>query len=234
MKKMLLFSALAHLAIIGVIIGGLQLSPQKVTNSAVYMVRVVESIPNIKEAEASKPVQINSTRAKEAKISKKRELALQAARRRLAKREELEALRERIASARKAESRELAAERRRLQAWKEEMEGGRKALEIATQSEVSQASSAWRLPSWYIDLIHNRAFESWSPPPSAIGRETCILFEIYRDGRIGNLAIEKVSGDSSFDQSAFLAVKELDPLPPLPGQFEENCLRVHLTFRQGD
>jgi TonB family protein len=234
MKKMLLFSALAHLAIIGVITGSSQLSPQKVTNSAVYMVRIVESIPNIKEAKASKPVQINSTRAKESKISKKRELTLQAARRKLAKREKLETLRERIASARKAESRGLAAERRKLQAWKEKMDGGRKALEIATQSEVSQASSAWQLPSWYIDLIYNRAFESWHPLPNAIEKETCILFEIYRDGRIGSLAIEKISGDSSFDQSAFLAVKELNPLPPLPGQFKENYLRVHLTFRQGN
>jgi len=235
MKRMLLFSAIAHLALVWVMVRGLPLLPQKRTDSTVYMVRVVESIPRprIEKAEVSQPAQIDSSKAKETEITKVREISEQAGRKRLAKREELEALREKITRRREAESRELAEERRRLQSWKQEMES-RKALEITAQSDVSPVGRTWRFPSWYGDLIHNKAFANWSPPPRAMTREACVFFEIYQDGRIGNLAIEKGSKDSSFDESALLAVKKLEPLPPLPGEFPGNSLRVHLTFRQAD
>jgi len=235
MKRMLLFSAIAHLALVWVMVRGLPLLTQKRIDSTVYMVKVVESMPppRIEKAQVSQPVQMDSPKAKETETSKVRELSEQAARKRLAKREELEALREKIARRRQAESRELAEERKRLQAWKEEMES-RKALEITAQSDISPGRGAWRFPSWYVNLIRNKAFANWTPPVKTTGKEACVFFEIYRDGRIGNLAIEKASKDSSFDESALLAVKKLEPLPPPPGEFEGNSLKVHLTFRHTD
>jgi len=235
MKRMLLFSAIAHLALVWVMVRGLPLLPQKRTDSTVYMVKVVESMPppKIEKAEVSQPAQIDSGKAKETEVKKVKEISEQTARKKLSKREELEALREKMARKREAESRELAEERRRLQSWKQEMES-RKTLEIDAQSDVPIERGTWRFPSWYIDLIRNKAFANWSPPPRAITREACIFFEIYRDGRIGNLAIEKASQDSSFDDSAILAVRKLEPLPPLPGEFQGNSLRVHVTFRQPD
>jgi len=235
MKRMILFSAIAHLALVWVMVRGLPLLPRKRIDTAVYMVKVVESIPppSIEKAQVSQPVQVDSSKAKETQTSKAREVSLEAAGKKLAKREELEALREKIARKREAESRELAEERRRLQAWKQEMEK-RKALEITAQPEVSSGRGTWRFPSWYVDLIHNKAFANWTPPPRATTKEACVFFEIYRDGRIGNLGVERTSKDSSFDESALLAVKKLEPLPPLPGEFPENSLKVHLTFRQAD
>jgi len=235
MKRMLLFSAIAHLALVWVLARGLPLLPRRRMDSTVYMVKVVESMPppRIEKAEVSQPAQTDSVKAKETEVKKVKEISEQTARKKLSKREELEALREKIARRREAESRELAEERRRLQSWKQEMES-RKGLEVTAQSEVPSERGTWRFPSWYGDLIRNKAFANWNPPPRVMAREACVFFEIYQDGRIGNLAVEKGSKDSSFDESALLAVKKLEPLPPLPGEFPGNSLRVHLTFRQVD
>jgi len=235
MKRMILFSAIAHLALVWLMVRGLPLLPRKRIDTTVYMVKVVESMPPpiVEKAEVSQPVQRDSSKAKETQTGKAREVSLEAARKKLAKREELEALREKIARKREAESRELAEERSRLQAWKQEM-GKRKALQITAQPEVSPGRGTWRFPSWYVDLIHNKAFANWTPPPRATTKEACVFFEIYQDGRIGNLGVERTSKDSSFDESTLLAVRKLEPLPPLPGEFPENSLKVHLTFRQAD
>jgi TonB family protein len=263
MKRMLLFSAIAHLVLVWVMVRSLPLLPEKRTDSTVYMVKVVESIPppSIEKAQVSQPVQIDSYKAKETQTSKVREISLEAARKKLTKREELEALREKIVRKMEAESREVAEERRSLQAWKQEMES-RKTVEITAQPgvspgrgtwgtaqpevssgrgtwgtaqpEVSPGRGTWGFPSWYVDLIHNKAFANWTPPARVMTREVCVSFEISRDGRIGNVGVEKTSKDHSFDEIALLAVKKLEPLPPLPGEFPGNSLKVHLTFRQTD
>lgn len=227
---MLLFSALVHLALVGVMITGWRIFPQKTRNATVYMVRVVESVPRPRVEEALIP---RPSQTKETQEGKERSIALQEARKKVSKREEMEALRERMARRKEAESRELAEERRRLQAWREELET-KKTIEIVTSPEVSLGWRVSQFPSWYVDLIRNRAFENWDPPAGTVRQEACVLFEIYRDGRIGNIAMEKPSQDATFDQSALLAVEKLEPLPPLPGEFAGDSLRVHLTFRQED
>jgi protein TonB len=56
------------------------------------------------------------------------------------------------------------------------------------------------------------------------------VFEIGRDGTVTGLKVEKSSGNALYDQAALRAITDATPLPPLPDDFKESSLRVHLGF----
>jgi TonB family protein len=62
------------------------------------------------------------------------------------------------------------------------------------------------------------------------GVQPQVVFEISRDGKIRGLAVEKSSGNPLSDQAALRAVTEAAPFPPLPEEFRETFLRVHMGF----
>lgn len=67
--------------------------------------------------------------------------------------------------------------------------------------------------------------------PTVTGATTVISFVIERDGRIRDAAIERPSGNGTFDRAALRAVLESSPLPPLPFTYNGTYLGIHLTFR---
>ena len=62
------------------------------------------------------------------------------------------------------------------------------------------------------------------------GTQPQIVFDIRRDGKITGLAVEKTSGNPLYDQAAMRAITDATPFPPLPDDFKESFLRVHLGF----
>jgi TonB family protein len=59
-----------------------------------------------------------------------------------------------------------------------------------------------------------------------------VKFTIQRDGRISNYEVETPSGSSVLDMTALRAVAlTKTTLPPLPAQFPNPTLTVHLNFR---
>lgn len=69
---------------------------------------------------------------------------------------------------------------------------------------------------------------NWNQQQGAAGR-THLRFVIQRDGRIGDITVEKSSGVETLDFFARRALL-LTKLPPLPAAFTEQSLAVHLYF----
>jgi protein TonB len=57
-----------------------------------------------------------------------------------------------------------------------------------------------------------------------------IFVRINRDGSIADVRIERSSGLPFVDRAAQRAVLASSPLPPLPADFHEGSLGVHLKF----
>lgn len=87
---------------------------------------------------------------------------------------------------------------------------------------------------YYLRVLKNKIYENWSPPVVEDATEklqdVVIQFKILKNGEIVDSRIEKSSGIGFFDQSALRAVILASPLPPLPEEFEEEFLGVHLGF----
>lgn len=85
--------------------------------------------------------------------------------------------------------------------------------------------------AYYLNILKFRIQENWRPPPGRRQRETAVVkFVISRQGKISNIVLVKGSGKHHFDQAAQRAVHYADPLPPLPPDFLEDFLTVHIEF----
>lgn len=76
-----------------------------------------------------------------------------------------------------------------------------------------------------VDLIR----KNWSPNQGASGQVT-VKFTIRRDGTLTDVEIEKSSNISLLDLESQRALAKTKALPPLPREFSENTLTVHLNF----
>ncbi|HEX3179203.1 MAG TPA: TonB family protein [Methylomirabilota bacterium] len=83
--------------------------------------------------------------------------------------------------------------------------------------------------AWYLSRVQAKVTERWSGK-ALPGQQPVAVFEINRDGQVGRLSIEKSSGNSYYDQAALRAIAEANPFPPLPAEYTEPTLRVHLGF----
>ncbi|MFH1258969.1 MAG: TonB family protein [Elusimicrobiota bacterium] len=85
--------------------------------------------------------------------------------------------------------------------------------------------------AWYLNRIKQKLLENWNPPGYYKDQTTAqVKFLVQRDGKITDVEIEKSSGDGFFDQSALRTVIYSDPLPPLPLEYPENKLGIHVRF----
>jgi len=88
--------------------------------------------------------------------------------------------------------------------------------------------------TYYLNIIHHRIQKQWNPSYQSQAENTTINtiveFTVLRDGTIRNIAIEKSSERFLFDQAAQRAIYALGQLPPLPQQFNNDQLFVHIQF----
>jgi protein TonB len=85
----------------------------------------------------------------------------------------------------------------------------------------------------YLLNTEKKLKRSWSPPPlGTVGeiQETVVAFRVGRDGKVSEVHVERDSGNSYFDLAALRAVYDADPLPPLPRDYLEGSLLIHVSF----
>ena len=83
--------------------------------------------------------------------------------------------------------------------------------------------------AWYLRQVQSKISRTWEPQ-ARDGSQPHVVFDIRRDGQITGLAVEKTSGNPLYDQAALRAITDATPFPPLPDDFKESFLRVHLGF----
>jgi TonB family protein len=81
----------------------------------------------------------------------------------------------------------------------------------------------------YIQTMVQRIRQSWNPNQGAPG-EVWVKFTIRRDGMLTLVEVEKPSGQHVLDLESRRAVLMTRQLPPLPVEFTEPHLTVHLAF----
>lgn len=85
---------------------------------------------------------------------------------------------------------------------------------------------------WYITQIREALWESWiKRMPTSNTLRCTVKFKILRNGKITNVEIEKSSGNRLFDYAALSSVENVEKFPPLPDDFFENNLTVHVEFK---
>jgi TonB family protein len=88
---------------------------------------------------------------------------------------------------------------------------------------------------WYVSQVRNSLWNEWSSRMPHGSFLACVVgFSIKRDGKITGVKAEKSSGNKLFDFAAMSASNAAAPFPPLPADFAENELAVHVEFRVSD
>lgn len=80
----------------------------------------------------------------------------------------------------------------------------------------------------YLSIVFSTIKANWSGKQGAAGT-TLMRFVIQKDGRIGDISVEKSSGVTTLDFQAQRALM-LTKAPPLPPAFPDAALVVHLYF----
>lgn len=83
--------------------------------------------------------------------------------------------------------------------------------------------------AWYLQAVHRKVTDRWEGKAQP-GRQPVVVFEIGRNGEVGQIAVEKSSGNPFYDRVALRAIEEAKPFPPLPADFKDATLRIHLGF----
>lgn len=88
--------------------------------------------------------------------------------------------------------------------------------------------------TYYLNIITERVSVNWFTSlvdPGVSGSyQTVIYFRIQKNGQITNLEVEQSSGLTPLDLSALRAVRASAPFPPLPKDYQEAYLAIHLIF----
>jgi TonB family protein len=86
--------------------------------------------------------------------------------------------------------------------------------------------------SYYLNILLNKISQNWNNPYKNIDiiLKSVVYFEIDENGLISNIRIEKDSGDEIYNESTIRAIALTKKLPPLPQEFSDDYLKVHLEF----
>jgi len=85
-------------------------------------------------------------------------------------------------------------------------------------------------PYWFVQAF-GKIERNWTNPVYANRPISCIIyFQVIRSGRIIKVEIEESSGVDAFDRACERAVTLSQPLPPLPDDFADEIIGIHLTF----
>lgn len=83
----------------------------------------------------------------------------------------------------------------------------------------------------YLVILRDTIFRNWKYPMNLKASvTTTVYFKIQKNGTVSLLKVETPSGNIRIDRSAFEAVKNSNPFPPLPEDFVKNELGVHFNF----
>jgi protein TonB len=88
--------------------------------------------------------------------------------------------------------------------------------------------------AYYLNIITEKVSANWFTSlvdPGISGNfQTVVYFRIQREGQIIDLKVEQSSGITPLDLSAMRAVRAAAPFPPLPRDYPDPFLVIHLMF----
>jgi TonB family protein len=86
--------------------------------------------------------------------------------------------------------------------------------------------------SYYLNILLNKINKNWHNPfrDQNIILKTIVYFEVDKDGNIYSVRLEENSGNELYNETAMRAVIVTKSLPPLPDEFGDDYLKVHLEF----
>lgn len=95
---------------------------------------------------------------------------------------------------------------------------------------VSVDNAGFDYPYYFIQAF-GKIQQNWANPVAANQPLACIIyFQILRTGTVLDPAIEKSSGIEAYDRACLRAVQAASPLPPLPSDFRDDIIGIHLEF----
>ncbi len=105
--------------------------------------------------------------------------------------------------------------------------------ELGAGSPFGSASidnASFEYPYWFVQAF-SKIERYWSNPVYSNEPLSCIIyFQVIRSGKIIDVKIEKSSGFDAFDRACETAVRLSEPLPPLPDDFTDEIIGIHLEF----
>jgi TonB family protein len=85
--------------------------------------------------------------------------------------------------------------------------------------------------AYYVEQLLSLIGANWFKPESAEGTSCVISFRVMRSGQVTDVKVDSSSGVSYYDRAAARAVYAANPLPPLPPDYRNESLGVHLKFQ---
>ncbi len=83
----------------------------------------------------------------------------------------------------------------------------------------------------YQDRVREKITNAWGVPPQSQGLQAVVFLVISRTGHVEQMRLVQRSGNPLFDESLQRAVRQAQPLPPLPDDYSGGFLEVELRFR---
>ncbi len=83
--------------------------------------------------------------------------------------------------------------------------------------------------SYYLAIIRDRIGNNWVRTYTGTGKVK-VYFKVMKNGEIRDARVEISSGNPGLDRLAIEAVLKSNPLPPLPENFKENYIGIHIWF----
>ncbi len=86
--------------------------------------------------------------------------------------------------------------------------------------------------SYYLNILLNKINKNWHNPFKGedVVLKSIVYFEVDKNGTVRNVRLEENSGNDLYNETAILAVVATKKLPPLPQEFADDYLKVHLEF----
>ncbi len=86
--------------------------------------------------------------------------------------------------------------------------------------------------SYYLNILLSKIGQNWNNPyrNKDVILKSIVYFEVDENGLISNIRIENDSGNEIYNESTIRAVALTKKLPPLPQEFSDDYLKVHLEF----
>jgi TonB family protein len=95
---------------------------------------------------------------------------------------------------------------------------------------ASVDNASFNYPYWFTQAFI-KIERNWSNPVYANQALSCtIYFQVISSGRIIKVEIEESSGIDAYDRACERAVNLSQPLPPLPENYTDEILGIHLIF----
>jgi TonB family protein len=81
----------------------------------------------------------------------------------------------------------------------------------------------------YLATMQERILRNWESRQQTLGT-TVLTFKVLRDGSLTEVAVERPSGNPTLDFIAARALRLTQKIPPLPAEYPNPSLTVHMTF----